>query len=152
IHSAVTPDPIHAIYIGIFGYHLWGCEKRDAGVDTVDSRFALVPNYPGFNHYSKGVSSLSQLTKKDFKSIMMQLLPCVVDLVLREVTICLCTFLDIAMLVSNTSHICTSLDSLEGKLVEFDSQLDVFQREKDMNFPKMHIELLSEGNKEIQRI
>ncbi|KAI9331565.1 hypothetical protein BDR26DRAFT_1010869 [Obelidium mucronatum] len=110
----------------------------DAGVDTVDSRFALVPNYPGFNHYSKGVSSLSQLTKKDFKSIMMQLLPCVVDLVQREVTICLRTFLDIAMLVSNTSHTCASLDSLEGKLVEFDGQLDVFRREKDMNFPKMH--------------
>ncbi|KAI9351541.1 hypothetical protein BDR26DRAFT_914812 [Obelidium mucronatum] len=145
IHSAVTPDPMHAIYIGIFGYHLWGVTKGiirevngDAGVDTVDSRFALVPNYPGFNHYSKGVSSLSQLTKKDFKSIMMQLLPCVVDLVPREVTICLRTFLDIAMLVSNTSHTCASLDSLEGKLVEFDGQLDVFRREKDMNFPKMH--------------
>ncbi|KAI9325835.1 hypothetical protein BDR26DRAFT_959120 [Obelidium mucronatum] len=145
IHSAITPDSMHVIYIGIFGYHLWSVTKMmikerhgDAGNDRVDSRFALVPTYPKFHHYPKGVCSLSHLTKKDFKSIMLQLLPCIVDLVPSDVTICLRTFLDISMMISNTSHTSASLDSLEEKLVAFDGQLEVFRGRKKMNFPKMH--------------
>ncbi|KAI9333835.1 hypothetical protein BDR26DRAFT_805737 [Obelidium mucronatum] len=145
IHSAITADPLHVIYIGIFGYHLWGATKKliednhgSTGLDLVDSRICRIPTSPGFSHFPHGVTTLSRLTKKDYQSIMIQLLPCIMDLVSSDVVTCLRTLFDIAMMISNTSHTEASLNTLEQYLIQFDGQLDVFRMEKDMDFPKMH--------------
>ncbi|ORY20167.1 hypothetical protein BCR33DRAFT_644594, partial [Rhizoclosmatium globosum] len=99
-----------------------------------------VPSYPGFNSFSKGVSKLSKLTKKDYSSIMMGLLPCIVDLVPVDCVLCLRTLLDIAIMIASTCHTSDSLDALKEKLQQFEEEVEFFKiLGKDMNFPKMHI-------------
>ncbi|KAI9341492.1 hypothetical protein BDR26DRAFT_969998 [Obelidium mucronatum] len=146
IHSAITADPLHTIYIGIFGFHLWKILHSiieevhgQDGLDAVDSRFRSILPYPGFNQYMRGVVKLEKLTKKDYASIMMQILPCIYDLVPVQVTCCLRTFLDITMLVSSTCHSDLSLSDLQDKLCLFQTQIEVFRPFKSMDFPKMHI-------------
>ncbi|KAJ3296162.1 hypothetical protein HDU79_007416 [Rhizoclosmatium sp. JEL0117] len=147
IHSAVTADPMHSIFIGVFGYHLWKLVKSaiteklgDKGLQKMDLRISKIPPYPGFSRFQKGASSLSKLTKKDYASIMIYLLPCVYDLVSVEVIECLEALFDITMMVSAKSHTDSSLAILTARLQDFSDLVQVFDTDKkSMNFPKMHI-------------
>ncbi|KAI9343580.1 hypothetical protein BDR26DRAFT_1006286 [Obelidium mucronatum] len=73
IHSAVTPDPMHAIYIGIFGYHLWGrAITRFSGSDSFGTehmeatqQFNVVKAYARTNHKNSEEQMIRHVTRMD---------------------------------------------------------------------------------------
>ncbi|ORY21844.1 hypothetical protein BCR33DRAFT_647443, partial [Rhizoclosmatium globosum] len=145
IHAAIPADQMHSIPLGVFGKHLWPITlklvegQNDGGLDVLDSRFKRIPPYPGFSRFKNSVSSLSFLTKKDYESIMMGLLPCLFGLVSSDVILCLRTLIDTFMMIKSASHTENSIGVLENNLVLLHEQLNVFRAQKSMKFPKMHI-------------
>lgn len=75
IYECITPDIHHQLHKGIFHDHLakW-CEGCVRGSEAqreqeVDLRFRALPEHSDLRHFGKGISTISQWTGKEFKSM-----------------------------------------------------------------------------------
>ncbi|THU94436.1 hypothetical protein K435DRAFT_668435 [Dendrothele bispora CBS 962.96] len=71
IFECMTPDLLHQLHKGLFGDHVskWAMETIRSGHEEIDSRFRAMTPHPTLRHFPKGISSVTQWTRNEYKAM-----------------------------------------------------------------------------------
>ena len=82
IYDTICADLLHQVQTGVFGAHLLGwlldyikSTHRERGesaklIAQINNRFTVIPKYRGLHVFAKGITSLSNVTGSEYKSMM----------------------------------------------------------------------------------
>jgi hypothetical protein len=136
-YRIVAPDLLHQLHLGLFKHYLipWTLELLKQAnserpvyvkvplVDALNKRLAYLPRFQGLRALLEGrLSSMSQLTGKEYRQISRIFIPAVAPLLLNHPSHVevIRVGSDFMMLASYTSHNQTTVDFLQKSLLRFD--------------------------------
>jgi hypothetical protein len=144
---AATPDVLHQLYQGVIK-HLVDWLRQACGDSEIDARCRRMPPNHCTRIFTKGLSSLSQISGKEHRQICAILLGLVADLPLEsgqlppeQLIVATRAALDFLYLAQLPIHSTTTLKALTDSLVLFHENKQVFVDlgiRNDFNFPKLH--------------
>ncbi|KAG9080385.1 hypothetical protein FRC06_006648, partial [Ceratobasidium sp. 370] len=123
--TCFAPDMLHQLYQGIFKSHLLRWVKHLIGEDTLNQRFASMPQAEGMKHFAKGISCVKQWTGRESKQMMQQFLPMVLGDVTPEVSQLMRSIIDFMFRAHSSSLTDTEIDNIQH-------DLDMFHQLKDI--------------------
>ena len=146
IYFSITPDILHQLYQGVMK-HLVSWVIAAFGEKEIDARCRCLPPNHNIHYFSKGISSLSQLTGKEHANMCCILLGLIVDLKLpgnQSPLPLICAvraLLDFLYLAQYPLHTSETLRLLRESLKLFDKNKHIFIDlgiRSDFNIPKLH--------------
>lgn len=128
---SITPDILHQLYQGVIK-HLVLWVKTAFSESEIDARCRRMPRGHGVRVFTKGITSLSQLTGREHADIARILLGLVADMPLpggvnpARLVRAVRAILDFLYLASYPVHTVDTLDALENSLARFHDNKDIF--------------------------
>ena len=147
IHECITPDIHHQLHKGVFHDHLvnWCTHTLGTNEDTrnseIDARFRALPPHSNLRHFSEGISTTSQWTGKEFKSmekVFVGVLAGTSNPDVVEATRHVLDFIHYAQLEVHTTE---TLDLMDKSWAAFHEKKDIFVDlgvRADFNINKLH--------------
>ncbi|KAJ3827589.1 hypothetical protein F5880DRAFT_1474233 [Lentinula raphanica] len=140
IHDCIAPDILHQLYQGVLK-HLVSWVQLLIRPKELDERIQKLPPTSGVRHFSKGISSLSQVSGTERKHIARILLACLVGKIdSRGITACR-AILHFIQLAQYPSHDQDTLQYMEQELDTWHKNRDYFidkEAREHFNIPKFH--------------
>ena len=147
IFQSIPPDPLHQINSGLLK-HMLSWLKNLYDNDELDARARCMPPNHHTRNFSKGITSLSRLTGKEYNQIAKFMLGLVLGLPLPggrqqsvRLTECVQGLLDFCYFAEYPVHSSTTLASMQTALERFHTHKDVFIElgiRQHFNLPKLH--------------
>ncbi|KAG8728949.1 hypothetical protein FRC11_009853, partial [Ceratobasidium sp. 423] len=142
IFSSLTPDLLHQVHKGLFKDHIYSwCQILVDDDDLIDERYSALPPHPSLVSFNYGVTSLSQTTGRQHKSMEKSLVAVILGQVSPETVRAVQVAMDFIMLASLMTHTTSTLLWLRETLDTLHALKWVFLHPKvreDFNFPKFH--------------
>ncbi|KAG9123650.1 hypothetical protein FRC07_014386 [Ceratobasidium sp. 392] len=142
IFSALTPDLLHQLHTGLFKDHVFQwCRALVKNDDLIDERFSVLPRHASLVSFDKGVTSLSQTTGRQHKSMEKSIAAVVSGCVPQEALMAVQAAMDFIMIASFSVHTTSSLLWLQETIDRFHALKWIFIQEgvrQNFNFPKIH--------------
>ncbi|KAI0765857.1 hypothetical protein BD413DRAFT_606037 [Trametes elegans] len=132
IHMAITPDILHQLYQGVLK-HLIAWLQTAYGADEIDARCHRLPPNHSLRHFSKGISTLSQVTGKEHQDIARIILGLIIGMQLPG-GVSSAPLLDFLYLAQ-------TLQLLDGALLAFHANKSIFVDlgiREHFKLPKLH--------------
>lgn len=125
ICKAICPDVLHGLHKG-FKDHMatWG--RNIVGVLELDKRYKALPKFPGFRHFSSGISKISQWSGKEHRDLQRSWLCALYGAVSDKVIKATRAELDFIYLAQYRSHSTSTLNVLVGYNATFHRYKDIF--------------------------
>ncbi|KAG8702744.1 hypothetical protein FRC08_003275 [Ceratobasidium sp. 394] len=123
--TCFAPDPLHQLYQGIFKSHLLRWVKELIGEETLNQRFASMPQAEGMKHFAKGITCVKQWTGRESKQMIQQFLPMVLGDLTPEVSQLVRSIIDFIFRAHSSSLTDTEIDNIQH-------DLDMFHQLKDI--------------------
>ena len=148
IYLSITPDILHQLLQGVMKHLIsWLASPRAFGPAQIDARCRSTPPNHHITLFSKGITTLSRISGKEYKAICGILLGLIVDLPLphgqapTRVLRAARALLDFLFLAQFTSHTSDTIHRLVDSLARFHENKDVFVElgiRAHFNIPKFH--------------
>ena len=148
IFLSITPDILHQLLQGVMKHLIsWLTSPSAFGPTQIDARCRLIPPNHHIKLFSKGITTLSRISGKEFKAICGILLALIVDLPLPHRQLptralkAAHALLDFLFLAQFQSHTSETVHRLEDSLVRFHENKAIFAElgiREHFNLPKVH--------------
>ncbi|KAJ3766834.1 hypothetical protein FB446DRAFT_653160 [Lentinula raphanica] len=140
IHRCLAPDVLHQLYQGVLK-HLVTWVQIVVGKDELDERIKRLPPAPHVRHFSKGISSLAQVSGTERKHIARVLLACLPGKMEPEgITACR-AILHFIQLAQYPSHDQETLQYMKDELYTWNAYRGYFIKKEarsHFDIPKFH--------------
>ncbi|KAF7344216.1 hypothetical protein MVEN_01712300 [Mycena venus] len=143
IFRSMTPDLLHELHNGVFGYHLvkWSTEAMNGGQAEVDLRFCTMSPHPSLRHFKKGISLTTQWTGTERKNMEKVFLGVLANATAPRVQLAVRGILDFIHYAHFETHCDDSLLELDGAWSAFHNNKDIYvelEIRKHFNISKLH--------------
>lgn len=140
IFTAISPDILHQLLIGMFCHLLGWCIEL-MGASAVDRRFQALPIYSGLRNFKDGVSGQSKWTGGEYQEMLRCLLGVVAGALHPQVICIVRSLLDFITYAGYRCHTTDTLRRMQQALDDFHSEKEILIDlgvRKNFNFPKFH--------------
>ncbi|KAK7676579.1 hypothetical protein QCA50_020455 [Cerrena zonata] len=146
IFQSITPDILHQLYQGLIK-HLVSWLKRTFGAAEIDARCRRMPPCHGTRLFTKGITTLSQVSGQEHRDMCRILIGLVIDLRLpnsqspARLVRAVRGMLDFLYLAQLKVHTMDSLDDMELALEQFHENKNIFVDigiRENFTIPKLH--------------
>ncbi|KAI6008600.1 hypothetical protein EDC04DRAFT_2871450 [Pisolithus marmoratus] len=141
IFAYITPDILHQLHKGVFHNHLLQWCVSIVGEKEIDAHFQVMSQFPGLQHFAKGILMVSQWTSTEYKEMQRVFVGLLSGAVDDHVLMVIHSLLDFIYFVQCQQHMDLLLKAMEESLKTFHIHKYILinlQVCKDFNIPKIH--------------